>query len=75
MPLKNGQCTSLSKILNVITSETFGDVFLRIFTAKNEENIEGRLKNFYFLAMSFHSKTISKNVDIFFIYCLVIKMW
>ena len=75
MPLKNGQCTSLSKILNVITSETFGDVFLRIFTAKNEENIEGRLKNFYFLAMSFNSKTISKNVDIFFIYCLVIKMW
>ena len=75
MPLKNGQCTSLSKILNVITSETFGDVFLRIFTAKNEENIEGMLKNFYFLAMSFNSKTISKNVDIFFIYCLVIKMW
>ena len=52
-----------------------GDVFFKIFTAKNEENIEGRLKNFYFLAMSFNSKTISKNVDIFFIYCLVIKMW
>ena len=66
----------LSKILNVITSETFGDVFLRIFTAKNEGNIEGRLKNFYFLTMSFASKTISKNAVIFFmIYCLVIKMW
>ena len=41
---RNGQYTFPSKILNVITSKTFRDVYLRIFTVENKENVEARLK-------------------------------
>lgn len=57
---RNGPGIFLSKILNVFTSETFGDVFLRIFTGETEENVTkmcGESKNFYSVKMSFLSKT------------------
>ena len=50
----NGKCIIPSKIVNVSISETFGDVFLRVFTRENEEKVEVRL-NSYFLRITLAS--------------------
>ena len=58
---RNRQCIFPSKILNAIINETFGDVFLRIFTTdENEENVEVTLEIYFLKKLFLPPKPLKK---------------